>query len=96
MVQIVLLLSLFFNIAHAFVIVSQEQCVHESPIEYVMEQSHSNDCGDVCDLHHFFHWSAIIMKIESLDTISSWQQLYTYKNLHFITLSTNTIKPPIS
>ncbi len=95
-VHLLLLLSLFFNAAHAFIIASQEHCVHETPVEYVMEMSHSNDCGDLCDLHHFFHWSAIVTTFTPvLEADLLPEQPISYKHLHFTTLPQNNIKPPI-
>ena len=95
-VYLLLLLSLFFNTAHAFLIASQDQCVHETAVEYVTEMSHSNDCGDLCDLHHFFHWSAIIANFTSVfeaDLLP--EQPISYKHLHIIQLTPNDTKPPI-
>ncbi len=57
---IVVLLALTFNIVHASVIAAEDHCVHESISEYLMEQSQDTDCGDLCDLHHLFHLTAII------------------------------------
>ena len=53
-VGIVLLLALFFNAAHALIIHTEEQCIHETVAEFVQEFDHGNDCGDLCDVHHFF------------------------------------------
>lgn len=60
LVQLLLLLSLSFNIAHASVIAMEDDCHTETAYEYVMEQSQTSDCGDLCDLIHLFHWTAII------------------------------------
>ena len=96
MVHVLLLLSLFFNIAHAYVIAAAEQCVHETPVEYVLEQSQSNDCGDLCDLHHMFHWSAIVTETPSAPQAHlPPQQPEYYTRLHLITLPKNDTKPPI-
>ena len=55
---ILLLLAFSFSIAHAFVIEANE-ADHCSVQEYVQEFSQSNDCGDVCEIHHMFHMSYI-------------------------------------
>ena len=60
MIKLLLLLSLFFNIAHASIIAVEDTCHHESTHEYVAEQSQSTDCGDVCDIHHLFPFTAIL------------------------------------
>ena len=41
-------------------IVSEEHCVHKGVSEYVLEMEQSMECGDMCDFHHLFHFSAII------------------------------------
>ena len=95
-VHLLLLLSLFFNAAHAFVIASQEHCVHETPVEYVTEMLQSNDCGDLCDLHHFFHWSAIVTTFAPvLEADLPPEQPTSYQHLHIVQLIPDDTKPPI-
>jgi len=60
LIHLLLLMALIFNIAHASIIATVDHCDHESVNEYVMEQSDSQDCHDLCDLHHLFHLTAII------------------------------------
>ena len=60
LLHFLLLFSLFFNIAHATVIAIEDDCHHESAHEYVAEQSASTECGDLCDMHHLFHFMAIV------------------------------------
>ena len=57
---IVLLLALLFNITHASLIAIEDHCEHENISEYVSEQFESQDCDDLCDIHHLFHLNAII------------------------------------
>ena len=59
-IKLLLLLSLFFNIAHASIIISEEHCSHKSASQYVQELDHDTECGDLCDFHHLFHFTAII------------------------------------
>ena len=69
---ILLLFSFSFSIVHAFVIEANE-IEHCSVQEYVQEFSQSNDCGDVCDIHHMFHMSYITVNALSpmeFDTLS--------------------------
>ena len=60
LIYIVLLLAMTFNIAHASIIATEDHCEHESISEYVLEQFESQDCDDLCDIHHLFHMTAII------------------------------------
>jgi len=57
---ILLLLAMTFNIAHASIIALEDHCEHESVSEYVSEQFESQECDDLCDIHHLFHLTAII------------------------------------
>ncbi len=60
MIKFLLLLSLFFNIAHASVIAMEDECHHDTVSEYVMEQNIDDECGDLCDIDHLFHFIAIL------------------------------------
>ena len=59
-IQVVLFLAIAFNITHAAFIASEDHCSHENVLEYVGEMSQSQDCDDICDMHHLFHLTAII------------------------------------
>jgi len=92
-----LLFSLFFNIAHATIIATEDKCHHETAHEYVLEQTQASDCGDLCELHHLFHFMAILdQPIVDLDT-HYYKTIPTYTNTFTIqnTYET-TIKPPIA
>lgn len=58
-IGILLLLALFFNTAHAFIIEAADHCDHEKVATYIQEIDHGGDCGDLCDMHHLFHIPAI-------------------------------------
>jgi len=58
--KLFVLLAIFFNIAHATVIASEEHCAHESVHEYIQEIEQPTECDDLCHFHHLFHFSAII------------------------------------
>jgi len=62
-IQLLLLLSIAFNITHASIIATEDHCDHESVLEYVSEQFESQDCDDICDIHHLFHLTAIITPV---------------------------------
>jgi hypothetical protein len=63
--QIILLVTLLFSIAHASIIAIEDDCDHASVHEYILEQSSPSDCGDLCDMHHLFHFMAIIESVKS-------------------------------
>ncbi len=96
-IQFLLLFSLCFNIAHASIIAIEDDCHHESAHEYVAEQSHDTECGDLCDMHHLFHFIAILdTSIFSLHTIHA-QETLAHQNTYYISPFPETsIKPPIA
>jgi hypothetical protein len=92
-----LLCSLFFNIAHATVIALEDDCHHASAHEYVEEQSTSNECGDLCDMHHLFHFMAVI----STQALDFHHDIHRTKDIHQTSLYSQytyikDIKPPIA
>ena len=96
-IQLLLLFSLFFNVAHASLIAIEDECHHETAHEYVLEQSQSSECGDLCDMHHFFHFMAILdSPVLSLNTIHAQDKL-THQNTYYTPPFQKTnIKPPIA
>ena len=97
MVKLLLLLALFFNIAHASVIASEEHCVHESVSEYVQEMEQGTDCGDLCHFHHLFHFSAIITAaVEVIPTIQYAGQPDTELLAYHPPFRETENKPPIA
>lgn len=97
LVQLLLLLSLFFSIAHASVIAIEDDCHHETVHEYIMEQTQALDCGDLCDIHHVFHFMAILDTPHGDFNI----KYYKLKLAHTLTYYTPpfqeiNIKPPIA
>ena len=96
MIHFLLLFSLFFNIAHASVIASEDTCEHESVHEYVYEQAHDSDCGDVCELHHLFHFMAIITSDEIYFDAQNTKTLLSLKPKSYTPpFQERNIKPPI-
>jgi len=94
--QFLLLLALFFNIAHD-TILSKNISHHESVHEYVLEQSSSVDCDDVCDIHHLFHFMAIIDDVSfSLMSPKTRTNLQEKSKYHTPPFQQNSIKPPIA
>jgi len=96
-IQFLLLFSLFFNIAHATLISSEDECHHETAHEYVLEQTQSADCGDICDIHHLFHFMAIIdAPIVAIESIFTRATLTHKATLYTPPFQQTNIKPPIA
>ena len=95
--HILLLCSLFFNIAHATIIATEDTCQHESVHEYVVEQTQMTDCGDLCELHHLFHFMAILSTVEIPFDAKHAKILLTEKpTLYTPPFKETSIKPPIA
>jgi hypothetical protein len=97
LIQFLLLFSLFFNIAHATIIALEDDCHHVYTHDYIEEQKTSTECGDLCDMHHLFHFMAVI-NTQSLDFN---HDIYMTKEIHQTSLYsqetyTKDIKPPIA
>ncbi len=97
LLHFLLLFSLFFNIAHATVLTTEADCHHESVHEYVVEQSASTACSDLCDIHHLFHFMAIIdTPLVSIET-SFHKAILTHKASRYTSpFQKTSIKPPIA
>ena len=97
LIQFLVLFALFFNITHASLIAVEDECHHESVHEYLLEQSDSAECGDLCDMHHLFHFMAIV-DTPSLTIISHIPHVkLTHKITHYSPpFKQTTIKPPIA
>ena len=92
-----LLCSLVFNIAHASIIATEDSCHHETAYEYVTEQEHATDCGDLCELHHLFHFMAIISHVQIHFDAKHAKTLLTEKpTLYTPPFQQTSIKPPIA
>jgi len=96
-IQLLLLFSLFFNISHASMIAAEDNCQHETTHEYVTEQSQSSDCGDLCDIHHLFHFTAILhtplFNFTPLKLQTNFMQKTTFYSPPF---QKTSIRPPIA
>jgi len=97
LIQFLLLLSIFFNIAHASIIASDDHCSHESISEYILEQSDSQECMDLCDLHHLFHLTAIITPSVTFINAAQYREVPNSKLLTYHPPFKETEnKPPIA
>jgi hypothetical protein len=95
-IEIALLFSIFFNISHASVLATQEHCEHKSVAEYSMEQNQDSNCGDICDVHHMFHLSAIIISYSSIVKKDKYNNLSTHIEFYYYPPSKEkAYKPPI-
>ena len=96
MVKFLLLLSLLFNIVHASVIAMEDDCHHETVAEYIMEQNIDDECGDLCDMDHLFHFIAIL-NIADLDFDTATPNVQpTQRNvLYYPPFKETSTKPPI-
>ena len=97
MIKLVLLLALLFNITHASMIAMEDDCHHDSAHEYVMEQTQSSECGDLCEMHHLFHFMAIINTSHLyFDTLAQQEKLTLSATLYTPPFKKTTFKPPIA
>ena len=96
-IHFLLLFSLFFNIAHATIIATEDTCQHETAYEYVSEQVHTTECGDLCELHHLFHFMAIITDTSIDFNTPIIKELLTSKLTQYTPpFQETSIKPPIA
>ena len=96
LIQFLLLLSLSFNIAHASFIASHDHCHHEIASEYVLEQSGSQNCLDLCDLHHLFHMTAIITSTMTFVNTARYREVPSTELVTYHpTFKETENKPPI-
>ena len=92
----ILLFALLFNIAHASIIAIEDDCHVESVHTYILEQSQSVECGDICDSHHLFHFMAIIQGLESSEYLTFTALMPTHQISMYNSIFRKTsIKPPI-
>lgn len=94
---LVLLLSIGFNVAHAYVIeaLDTHPC-HVSEYVHEFHNDTSAPTDDICHLHHFFHIVFLIPQIDFAvgDNYVPSQPL-SETELYSYTPDTNFLKPPI-
>jgi hypothetical protein len=90
------LLSLLFNIAHASVIAMEDDCHHNTVTEYLMEQNIHDECNDICDMDHLFHFIAILSVVNTDFNISAYSTRPIQKiTIYYPPFKENSTKPPI-
>lgn len=100
MIKLLLLFSLFFNIAHATIIAVADDCTdcHNNTVyDYVHATEVVVDPADLCTMDHCFHFTGII----STSDISFYDALYSeqpmQKNTFYSSpIQKTSIKPPIA
>jgi hypothetical protein len=71
--------------------------MHENASEYILDQDHSAECGDLCDFHHLFHFTAIITASIELFGAPLYIVQSDVKQFKYYPPSEETAnKPPIS
>ena len=97
LIRLLLLFALSINIAHDAIIAVNEQPIRESVSEYVLEQTKNSECGNMGELHHLFHFSAIITPIELSIHPTEHLCVIDYRSTaQPFFLSDLSIKPPIA
>lgn len=96
---ILLLLSVSFNIAHAYIIEVLD--THSCQIGEYVHGFHESDeavaADDICHLHHFFHVAFILPEMQFVllrENITT--KLYTNNEKYEYNSSKNFLKPPIN
>ena len=94
-----LLLSMGFNIAHAYVIKAFDTHSCQAS-EYVhnINDALQNDTpeNDICHIHHFFHIAFILPELEiSLSRNNLLQRPFSYSKKYEYNSYNNFLKPPI-
>ena len=83
--------------AHASILAVGDECHTESVHEYVLEQSSNSECGDLCDMHHLFHFMAIIdTPMFAIENIFAQVKLTHKARLYTAAFKQTNIKPPIA
>jgi len=99
-VKLLLLLSLSFNISHATFLAieeSHDSCHHTTVSDFAKQQTQSDACGDLCDIHHLFHFIAIVeTPIVIFDDIIMTERPFVSKTLYDTSIPQTDIKPPIA
>lgn len=98
-IKLLLLLSLSFNIAHATIIAIADDCTecHNNTLcDYAYETNVVADSADLCTMHHFFHFIAIINVFNAQFDAFAHSEEPTQKNTFYSPpLEETSIKPPI-
>ena len=96
-IQLLLIISLSFNIAHDAFIAINEVSVCENISEYVMEQTVGSECGHIGESHYLFHFTAILSPIHLIpQSAFKAEPIRFNRTVHTILLEDKQVKPPIA
>lgn len=93
---LLLLLSIGFNVTHAYVIESLD--THPCQVgEYLHEFGNATESDDICSLHHFFHIAFILPISDALLSEAQFRAKPSIEE-HFYTCNSykDFLKPPIN
>jgi hypothetical protein len=97
-IQLLVLFSMFFNISHASLIALADDCEHaHETLTLVLDDSEHNDCDDLCDIHHLFHFMAILITPDTSFNHIDYKEVLSLKAIYYTPpFKQTTIKPPIA
>jgi len=89
---------MFFNIFHASLIAMAEDCEHtHSTFTLVLDAFEHDDCDDLCDIHHLFHFMAILTTSDTFFNHLDYKEVVSLKPIYYTAaFKQTTIKPPIA
>jgi len=93
-VTLLVLLSLFFNIAHAGILKLVDECDHSEIEVFVYQMDQETGCEDVCDIHHHFHFVATIEKGLELSVWNALAPAVSYQSDFQEEFPQKLTKPP--
>lgn len=96
-IQLLLIISLSFNIAHDAFIAINVQSVCEDISEYVMEQTEGRECGNIGESHYLFHFTAILSPTQLISqSVLKTEPIHFNRTVHTTLLEDKQVKPPIA
>ncbi|MDD2451506.1 hypothetical protein [Sulfurovum sp.] len=96
-IELLLILSLSFNIAHDAFIAINEQSVCETISKYVMEQAEDSECGNIGEFHYLFHFTAILSPVHLISPSAFKTEPIRFdRTVQTILLEDKQVKPPIA
>ncbi|UFH59568.1 hypothetical protein [Sulfurovum mangrovi] len=96
-IQLLLIISLSFNIAHDAFIAINEQSLCENISEYVMEQTEGSECGNIGESHYLFHFTAILSPLKLIpQSAGKTEPIHFNCRVHTALLKDKQVKPPIA
>lgn len=95
-IQVLLILSLSFNIAHDAFIAINEHSVCEHISEHISEQTESSEYGNIGDFHYLFHLTAILSPLHLIPpSVFQTEPIRFNRTVHTTLFEDKQVKPPI-